>query len=37
MVGGLPAVVTSFKFHQHLLSGYQAVTVRGRNLADLIT
>jgi len=34
MVGGLPAVVISFKFHQHWTSGYRAV--RGRNLADLI-
>ena len=35
MVGGLLAVVISFKFRQNRLSGYRAV--RGRNLADLIS
>jgi len=35
MVGSLAALVISFKFHQHRLSGYRAA--RGRNLADLIT
>jgi len=35
MAGGLPAVVISFKFHQHRLSSYQAV--RSQNLADLVT
>jgi len=35
MVVGLPAVVISFKFHQHWLSGYRAV--KGQNLADPIT
>jgi len=33
MVGGLPAMVISFKFHHHRLSGYRAM--RGRNLAVL--
>ena len=32
VVDGLPAIVISFKFHQHRLSGYRAV--RGRNLTD---
>jgi len=31
-VGGVPAAVISFKFHQHRLSGYRAV--RGQILAD---
>jgi len=35
MVGGLSAMVISFKFHQDRLSGYRAVM--GQNLADLIT
>ena len=32
VVGGLPALVISFKFHRHRLSGYRAV--RGRILAN---